>query len=28
AHRLAAGMLAFSFTVLLLLNALKPERTR
>ena len=28
AHRLAAGMLAFSFTVLLLLNALKPERGR
>lgn len=28
AHRLAAGMLAFSFTVLLLLNALKPERIR
>ena len=28
AHRLAAGMLAFSFTVLLLLNALKPERAR
>ena len=28
AHRLAAGMLAFSFTVLLLLNALKPERLR
>lgn len=28
AHRLAAGMLAFSFAVLLLLNALKPERGR
>lgn len=28
AHRLAAGLLAFSFTVLLLLNALKPERVR
>ncbi len=28
AHRLAAGMLTFSFAVLLLLNALKPERGR